>query len=294
MEKMNWEAVFDFPSEAEIENYQKTSCTRSPYIAGWLVIPEKTKYTEYSVDFRADYLPEGTYCSLGSWKMDYSYLENLYESISIGNIHAYAGFQNLEGGEKVGIMSFWDVYGINNGTKTTIRAERLYPKVTDKSEAFAGEGTGAHCIVPYKWKAEHWYRMHLRCVTSKENGNTIVEQWVCDLETGVYTLLCAYDTKAKGAMFEGSIAVFLENFLTQHAGEIRTMEVCNAKYLDANTKKWKKITEAYLTAQGGLPSYEGSYNFGSSGDRFWMITSGVGGDWYNNGNGKMGGYYTVK
>lgn len=75
------------------------------------------------------------------------------------------------------------------------------------------------------------------------------------------------------AMFEGTIAVFLENFMTQHAGEIRTMEVCNAKYLDANTKKWKKITEAYLTAQGGEPSYEGSYNFGSSGERFWMITS---------------------
>ena len=35
-------------------------------------------------------------------------------------------------------------------------------------------------------------------------------------------------------------------------------------------------------------------NFGASGDHFWMITSGVGGDWYGNGTGKQAMYVDLQ
>lgn len=287
--KMNWESVFRIPSNAEIQNHNRTSQVRSPYIYGWFILPNETKYTEYMIDFKAGHLPKGTYCCLSNWSMDYSMIEKQYGNLQINpnGIHAYAGFQNIDDGAKVGIMSFWDVfYQDAAGVKRKIRAKRIYPEKATSKEEFTGEGTGAHCSVPYEWEANHWYRMHLRCGTSQVTGNTIVEQWVCDLETGKYTLICSYDVGVKNSSFKGSISVFLENYLPEYSGEVRSMEICNVKYLNADTNQWCMLTEAYIASDSGLPNYEGSYNFGASGNRFWMITSGVGGDWFNNGQGK--------
>lgn len=294
---MNWQTVFEIPSSAEIQKHNRKSRIRSPYIYGWLSIPAGTIYTEYSIEFKAEYLPKGTYCCLGNWTMDYSSLERQYKSVrtEYQGVHAYAGFQNLHNGKMVSIMSFWDIFCKDSyGRETVIRAKRVYPKMTSYSEEFTGEGTGVHCTVPYDWKANHWYRMHLRCVTSRETGNTVVEQWVCDVETEQYVLLCSYDTGVKNSSFKGSIAVFLENYLTEYSGEVRSMEVRNAKYFNAVTKKWQSITEAYIGSDSGLPRYEGSYNFGAFGNEFWMITSGVGGDWFNNGKGRKGTHIKVR
>ena len=51
---------------------------------------------------------------------------------------------------------------------------------------------------------------------------------------------------------------------------------------------------AWLSPNGGEPAYSGSYAYGSQGNRFWAITSGVGGDWYGNGRGQAGGWYSVQ
>lgn len=286
---MNWETVFQTPSDAEIQNHNENSTIRSPYLYGWYTIPKETRYTEYIIDFKADHLPKGTYCCLGNWTMDYSALEEQYESVrtEYEGVHAYAGFQNLYNGDKVGIMSFWDIYCKDAaGVEQKIRATRVYPQEADDNEEFTGEGSGAHCLVPYTWEENHWYRMHLKCRASQDTGNTIVEQWIFDLETGEYTLICSYDIGVKKAAFQGSIAVFLENFLVEYSGEVRSMEIRNAQYLDADTSQWCALTEIYMGSDSGLPKYEGSYNFGVLKDRFWMITSGVGGDWYHNGMGK--------
>ena len=80
-------------------------------------------------------------------------------------------------------------------------------------DSFGGEGTGARALVDYEWESDHWYTMHIRCMTSETTGNTVVEQWVCDLETGEWTLLTAYDIGFKNSSFKGSIAIFLENYL---------------------------------------------------------------------------------
>ena len=76
------------------------------------------------------------------------------------------------------------------------------------------------------------------------------------------------------------------------------MEFCNAKYLDASTNQWIDLKQIYIESQ--QPSadqalyYNGSYNFGVTENRFWMITSGIGGDWHNNGLGKKGTYLSVE
>lgn len=293
---MNWNSVFKLPTKAEIASYKNPNNSRSPYISGWYYIPKETRYTEYVVDFKADHVPKGTYCSLGNWYMDYSSLEKQYVSVQTedNGIHAYAGFQKIYNGDMVSIMSFWDVYCKDAfGKETVIRAKRVYPKTIIGEDNFGGEGTGARSIVPYEWEPNHWYRMHLRCVTSQETGNTVVEQWVCDLETGKYTLQCSFDVGVKNSAFKGSIAVFLENYLTEYAGEVRSMEVCNAMYLDADANQWVPLKACYFSSMDGSPAYEGSYDYGVFENRFWMITSGVGGDWFNNGKGKQGMYLYV-
>ena len=287
--ELGWDSIFEIPSHEEIKNYNESATKRSPYIYAWFSVPQDTRYTEYTIDFKAGHLPKGTYCNLGCWYMDYSYLESQYESVRVDStIHAYAGFQNIHSGQKVSIMSFWDVFCKDyTGKETMIRAKRVYPATTDYSEDFTGEGTGAHCSVPYDWVVGHWYRMHLKCRTSSETGNTVVEQWVCDLATEEYTLLCSYDIGVPNSAFKGQIAVFLENYMPEYAGDVRSMEICNAKYLAAATEQWVTITDAYVGSDSGLPNYEGSYDFGVANDHIWMITSGVGGDWFNNGKGKQ-------
>ncbi len=298
LSQLGWNTAFRLPSQTEIEAYNKTSTKRSPYLAGWLQIPQGTRYTEYMIDFKAPHLPKGTYCSLGNWSMDYSYLKNIYQSTSVesGGINAYAGFQCIDTGEKVSIMSFWDVFCKDyNGNETILRPKRVYPASTDFSEDFTGEGTGAHCTVRYNWQADHWYRMHLKCTTSQTTGNTVVEQWVADLATGKYTLLCSYDVGVPNSAFVGQIGIFLENYLPAYSGNVRSMEVCNAKYLNASTGLWTTITDVYMGPQvpmSDVLGYNGSYDFGIKDGHLWMITSGVGGDWYSDGRGKQ--YMTLK
>ena len=71
-------------------------------------------------------------------------------------------------------------------------------------------------------------------------------------------------------------------------GDVRT-----PAYLDADTQEWYAIASAQMHSEGGLPQYEGSYNFGADSECFWMITSGVGGDWYGNGTGQQGGTFSI-
>lgn len=287
-EDMNWQDVFDVPSDEEVDAYTNPNDRFAPCLGGWLTIPEGTKYSEYSIEFKADYAPMATYWCLGQWSMDYSSLEEEYREVHLepGAVQAYAGFQHNDDGMET-IIAFWDIYCTDEaGRDVCIRAERVYPETMNNSEDFGGEGEGAHCLVPYGWEPGHWYCMHVKCVESQETGNTVVEQWVCDMETEEWTLLCSYDLGAKDVLFVSSPAIFMENYLQEYAGGVRSMEVRNAKYLEAATGQWEKIIYTYVSSNGGAPGYEGCYGFGTFRDRIWLISSGVGGDWYNNGKGK--------
>ena len=293
---MKWDTVFSIPSKREIVGYRNLNKCRSPYLAGWFLLPAETRYSQYRVDFKADHLPRGTYCCLGNWAMDLSALEKRYGSASTEYwCHGYAGFQKLQDGRMASIMSFWDITcRTASGKVTVIRPKILYPSEPIGGESFSGEGTGARCIVPFAWEAGHWYRMRLKCIPSNDGRKTFVEQWVSDLETGDRRLLCRYGIDAAGVNLRGSIAFFLENFLPETAGEVRSMEVRNGAYLDADSGQWQSFTSAQVLPEGGLPVYEGSYEFGASGNLVWMITSGVGGDWFGNGKGRKGTVYTLE
>ena len=284
-----WREVFPVPTADRIKAYTNPDWLRSPYIAGWLSIPDGLKYSEYCVDFKADFAPKGTYCCISNWKLDLSELKKTHTNVhtEYSSVQGYAGFQNTDTDKgKATIMSFWDIYATDpSGKDITIRAKLIYPE-SDGDDAFGGEGTGAHRIVSYDWKDGQWYRMLLQCGKNPDTGNTTVEQWVCELATGKWTKLCVYDTGLKNTTFIGSTAFFLENYLPAYAGEVRSMELKNPRYCRASDGKWVNIDSAYMSSQGGKPRYEGSYNFGSEGERFWAITSGVGGDWYNNGTGR--------
>ncbi len=294
-----WDTVFTFPTDEEVEKYENGNQKRSPYISGYFQIPDDTKFTEYMIDFRADYVPNGTYISLANWKMDRSALEEQYESINASHIDAYAGFQKLSDGRMYSIMSFWDVFCKDkDGKEVEIRAKRVFPETTASKEAFDGEGTGAHHSDAYAWESDHWYRMYLKCSTSRETGNTLVEQGVLDLETGLYTTLCIYDIGYPNSTFVGTVAVFLENYDADYAGHVRTMEFCNAKIFNATTNQWNDLKDIHIYSMQPQAEqtllYSGSYNFGVTEDRFWIITSGVGGDWHNNGKGKRDELLSVK
>lgn len=288
------EDVFPMPTRQEIAQYRNPRSLRSPYIAGWLHIPPEIRFTEYQIDFRAGHLPEGTYCCLGSWSMDLSGLRKRFPAVRSDSIHGYAGFQKLPGGQTASILSFWDIFCTDRtGREQTLSAEPLYPRTAMGGTRFWGEGTGTRCLLPFQWEAGRWYRMGLRCFPSPETGTTLVEQWVCDPDTGDKRLLCCCDTGLPDSAFVGNVAVFLENFTPATAGEVRSMELRGAMYRREDTKGWCGVPSVYLHSQAGLPHYEGSYHFGVRENRIQMITSGVGGDWFHNGKGRQGATFPL-
>ena len=243
----DWEALFPIPSPGEIRAYRNPQKRRSPYLCGYLQVPRNVRYTEYQVDFRAGHLPRGTYCCLGCWAMDLSGLRRHYRSVPDMYTSAYAGFQRIDDGRTVSIMSFWDISCTDrSGRQITLRPKILYPDTQIGGGEFWGEGTGARCTAPYEWEAGHWYRMHLRCVNPPDVGTTYVEQWVRDLETGEKRLLCCYDTLIPNSAFLGNAAIFLENYLWETAGQVRSMEVRNPMYRREDTGKWHRITQVLL------------------------------------------------
>jgi len=290
--------AFSFPTEQQLREYRNPQRRRSPYLCGWLHVPAGTRYTQYSVEFQATHLPNGTYCSLGNWSLELSGLGTRYAAYPADfQVHGYGGFQKIDDGQTVSILSIWDIPCTAWGGKhVTLRARRLYPQKIRGTGNFSGEGTGAQCIAPFAWEAKHWYRMHLKCL--QQADTTLIEQWAQDLETGASILLGCFDTGVPNACFRDKMGIFLENYLWETAGEVRGMEVRNAKYQNAATGKWEPFRHVTLCSQqpqcdDNSLSYEGSYDFGVTDGRIWMLTSGIGGDWHTDGTGRQSTMYSL-
>lgn len=270
---LGWQSLMAFPSSDEISDHNASNSDLAPYIAGWLSTDSLGRFVEYAIDFKADYVPDYTYCSLANFYLDYSALNDQYVKVEQDSIGGYAGFQHgISGKSPNSILSFWDVYCWDAaGKKTTIRAKRLYPE-GDEDSSFTGEGEGAHTLVDYNWRPGQWYRMLLQCHTSETTGNTCISQWAQDLSNGVWTYLCEYDLGVPNVAFTGSIAVFLENFIPVTSGNVRTMEVRNARAHAEGAYEWTSIRSGYF-----LQNYDhgGSYRYGVNGDTFWIITTGI-------------------
>lgn len=269
-----WVTRMNIPNSNEIANYNRISTSRSPYIVGWLKTGGMGRFTQFAIDFKADFLPEYTYCSLCNFYLDYSSLSNTYSKIySQVGLSGYAGFQRGDSVEsKVGILSFWNTYCEDeNGNKIKIKPIRVYPENDDNNE-FSGEGEGVHCLAKYEWEQGKWYRMLLQCGISETTSNTTVEQWVQNLETKNWVLLSKYDIGIKNVAFINDSAVFLENFNSKTSGEIRTMEVKNIRICLEGSEKWTSIRSANFCENYDYP---GSYKYGTDTESFWIITTGI-------------------
>lgn len=290
---MDWESVFPLPAQAEVEAANRAADSRSPYVFGQYDLGDGGSFATFSVDFKADLAPRGTYCCLFQWAVDLAEFQRLHPDARTDfQVGGYGGLQHLSNGNWASILSFWDVYYTDEtGAPRTLRAELLYPE-PDGNGSFGGEGEGAHRIVEYPWKEGSWYRMVFNCTTS-QRGTTVVEQTVCDLQTGTWTLLCRYDTCMPGAFFKAPGFFFLEDYDKATCGEVRTMEVANAFVKLAQTGEVVQISQAYMGPNGGRPAYGGSYAFGAQDSRFWAITSGAGGDWFESGQGQQGGWHQL-
>lgn len=270
----DWGSIMDIPSEQEITEFNKTSVNRSPYLVGWLDIGKETKFIEYSIDFKADYIPHGTYLNCANMRMDLSSLEQEYDEVYMDYwLSFYAGIQMWEPGRGSGsIMSFWDIYCKDKaGEISTIRAKLVYPE-NKEANVFDHEGNGVNYSDDYAWERGHWYRMLLQCGKSEENGHTLVEQWVCNLETGKWTKMCCYDTGLTDSCFVGDTAIFLENYLMEYAGDIRTAEYKNIRIRLKDAGYWIPIKQVTIDDEYDHP---GSFCFGADDEQFWMITTGL-------------------
>lgn len=274
----DWFKVMKLPTKAQIA--ARSSDERSPYIYTWLSVGYNVRYDAYCVDFKSDYLPSGTYSSVFNGYMDYSSLKNQYTYVdNNGSISLYGGLQRTEEGT-ISILSFWDIYCTDEaGNTTIIRPVRIYPAEKTDNDFFTGEGDGAHTLLPFEWKAGHWYRMLLLCGISKNTGNTTVDQWFQDLATDEWIHVCTYDTGIKDSCFIGNICFFSENFLRQYAGEVRSLEVANVRI--HTDEGWQDVVSTTsgtsLQTVGVHANAYGSWEAGADENSFYMITTGVSG-----------------
>ena len=263
---------------------------RSPYIVCRPVFPDTGDYTEYAVDFRVDRQPTGTYLCLCNWDMDLSSLRRRYSSVyrEYSGVAAYAGFQVIDDGTKLAIMSVWDTYcKDSSGRVTTIHPQVVYPANPLKNQPFGGEGNGRQCMVKYNWKAGQDYRVLIQQSVAEGSGNCLIAMWVCDLGTMSWEKLIEYDLGIPDTWMTGA-CTFLENYIVSTAAEYRDARFFNFRAKNNRTGKWVAAASATMEQNYDHP---GSYTYGSDDDSFFCITTGLPGIWPAPKNGAK---FTVK
>ena len=278
----NWEDYIQMPDESQIE--AANGHARSPYIAFYMSYPGIKKAEEYCVDFHADHQPIGTYICPITWWTELSILREKYESVYndySDEPGGYCGFQRLQDGSRVFIMSVWDIFCRDSeGNVDLIVPTVIYPE--NQGQAFEGdlEGSFVQCIIPYDWRPGRDYRLLLQQSISETTGNVVWTTWVCDLAEGNWTKLVSFDVGSSEVNL-GSTGGFLENYIEDYAGDVRTMELSNFKARAAGSSEWipaESVQVRYNASLGiDADEYIGSANYGTDGASFWAITSGVNG-----------------
>ena len=277
----NWEEYMDMPSEEQME--ASNGRERSPYVAFWVKYPDVDKAIEYCVDVHTDHDPITTYYCPMNWITDVSSLEEQYESVYndfADSIGGYCGFQRLEDGSKVFIMTLWDIFcKDSDGNVGVIAPEVIYPEDGGKA-ALEGDAEGSYvqCIVPFDWRPGRDYRILLQQSDSDTTGNAVFTTWICDLAENKWVEMASFDSGVPD-IYLGLSGGFLENFDAAYAGDVRTMELSNMKAKAKDSSDWVAAESVIvmLNSSLGIEDYVGSANFGTDGASFWAITSGVDG-----------------
>ena len=255
-----------------------TPTNRSPYLACEPIFPNTKGFTEYAVDFIVENQPIGTYLCLCNWDMDLSYTRQKYASVyrAYNGVAAYGGVQILQDGTHAAIMSVWHTYCKDKkGNVTTIEPKITYVAEPIKTGSFGGEGTGIQCIVQYDWKANTPYRFLLQQHEDEKTGNCLMEMWICDLSTMVWSRLIQYDLGIQKTYINRAVT-FLENYIVESAAEYRDARFSNFRARNSRTGKWVSATQAKMWQDFDYP---GSYTYGSDDSSFFCRTTGLPGIW---------------
>ena len=267
-----WDSHMSLPSAYEQTSYKANDI--APYITFWPDLGSHGKYSEFSVDFRAEHLPRGTYLAVFNWWMESEELNRKYTSVTNDfGVAGYCGFQVHENGTHAAILTVWDKFCTDkNGRTTVYKANQVYPENGKYSarDYKGAEGSFLHTIVPYDWKEDHDYRALLQIGQNWGTHNANVAFWVCDLETNAWTLLVQYELGYDEVYLTGTCS-FLENYITEYAGQVRSMILSNYR---ANS-----YDSGWVAARSGSFAlgydHPGSYNYGSTSNGFWAITTGI-------------------
>ena len=278
----NWPNYMRMPSSEEVNAVKGTG--RSPYIAVFPHYPGVNRVLQYSVDVHIDHDPKGTYVCPLNWWMDVSGLQKKFGYNSVYNDYTgtpggYCGFQCLEDGSKVFIMTVWSTFCTDqNGRTTVYKPSVIYPENEGEENQTSDEGSFVHCILPYSWKTGRDYRILVQQGVSDATGNVTLTAWIGDCSEGSWKMLSSFDTGVSDVWMVSG-AAFLENFLVEYAGEVRTMELFNLRACSADTGAWVSADSADFILNGSISSldYIGSCSFGTDGASIFAITSGVSG-----------------
>ena len=255
----DWDEIMNEPTEEQINAVSKTG--RSTYVVYYPEFEETIGLKEYSLDFSIDKMDKGTYFSTISAGLDVSelYLRGLSLTSNYGSTGGlYGGFQCLDNGETGVIMTVWNVIGTDKqGNKQVIKAKPLYMdekgKVLDREEGSEGEG---------------------------DFHNATATMQICDLTTQEWKKLVTWDLGYPCEYIKTQdLAGFLENYETQYCGSVRSANFSNIRGLDSDTGEWVAADSVKFTINNGVDDfkYVGSYQFGSDGNSYYAITSGVDG-----------------
>ena len=274
----DWSRLMTMPTE---EQLAQPGVFRSPYIT---FFPEwyENGFTGCSMDFRIDFDPKGTYICPVYWELNTSLMAEGYERVWSdygGGVGGYFGFQVLQDGEKVIIMSLWDAICEDEaGNETLIKPRVLAPenaRITEHSPETNGEGSFVQCIFPFEWETGKDYRFVLEQQTS-EQGTEMFLLSIRALEGEEQTAFVCFDSGMPGVWMDWC-AGFVENFDTAMAAWPRTLEFWNVRFLKRSSGAWENAEYVNFGINNslGIEDYEGSWNVGADDSACWIITSGV-------------------
>ena len=274
---MDWHSILNFTEPVPWENNPEERMAHNIYsdpdLSG-----TSGKYSGFLIDFCTDHAGTSTYWALCNWNMDISDFMSKYTVLDSENAAgAYAGLQNRPDGKKA-IMSFWEVQYLDkyNNVKS-LRAKRVYPAGGDTNQ-FGGEGEGSNYITDYYWKTGKWYRMYICCYDDSSTGHTFVEQWVMDIEKGVWTKISCFDTGLCHSYFKGAMSQFMENYSWEYSNEVRTFAYRNMYVREYDTGQWKYINQSELVVDTWWDNKKGKFAFTADGNTLYGITCGYGPD----------------
>ena len=203
------------------------------------------KFNTYTIDFRGIDTPPSTYWSLANYHLDLTDFQKTHSDVTGGG--AYGGLQTLSNGEKVAIISFWQINYKENEETKILKFKRIYPYGDEMD--FSGEGEGTTYRASYNWKTNIWYRFVLHTWEDSQTKNTFIGQWIQDLSTKEWTLFSYFNSGLNNSYIgggDGALSCFQEIFRKVDFNYDRSCQLKNIFVFDRTYKQWASINTSYL------------------------------------------------